>query len=195
MGALPARFRRQRLLIVGCGDVGVRVARQLNLGAGAQRVRVLALTSSPERIPALRALGVAPLLGNLDAPATLRRLAGLATRVLHLAPPPGAFAGGSARDARTRALLRALRRGRLPAALVYGSTSGVYGDCGGALRDVSPGKRGAQLLVQCVDQHDHVHVRRAPAVPVPAAPVAVRPVLGCLERGGELIACGANSAA
>ncbi|MBP8029388.1 MAG: NAD-binding protein, partial [Giesbergeria sp.] len=113
---MPARFRRQRLLIVGCGDVGVRVARQLDLGAGAQRVRVLALTSSPERIPALRALGVAPLLGNLDAPATLRRLAGLATRVLHLAPPPGAFAGGSARDARTRALLRALRRGRLPAA-------------------------------------------------------------------------------
>jgi hypothetical protein len=26
LGALPARFRRQRLLIVGCGDVGLRVA-------------------------------------------------------------------------------------------------------------------------------------------------------------------------
>ena len=136
MGALPARFRRQRLLIVGCGDVGVRVARQLDLGAGAQRVRVLALTSSPERIPALRALGVAPLLGNLDAPATLRRLAGLATRVLHLAPPPGALGGSEElSDPRTLALLRALRRGGLPTALVYGSTSGVYGDCGGARID------------------------------------------------------------
>ena len=132
LGTLPARFRRQRLLIVGCGDVGVRVARQLNSGAGAQRVRVLALTSSPERIPALRALGVMPLRGNLDAPATLRRLASLATRVLHLAPPPGSFGGAGEHDPRTLALLRTLRRGRLPAALVYGSTSGVYGDCAGA---------------------------------------------------------------
>ena len=133
LGALPARFRRQRLLIVGCGDVGARVARQLGSGPGAQRIRVLALTSSPERIPALRALGVTPLLGNLDTPATLRRLAGLATRVLHLAPPPGAVGGsGESSDPRTLALVRVLRRGRLPTALVYGSTSGVYGDCGGA---------------------------------------------------------------
>ena len=132
MGALPARFRRQRLLIVGCGDIGVRVARQLSSGPGAQRVRVLALTSSPERISELRALGVTPLLGNLDAPATLRRLAGLATRVLHLAPPPGSFGGAGEHDPRTLALLRALRRGSAPMALVYGSTSGVYGDCAGA---------------------------------------------------------------
>ena len=135
LGTLPARFRRQRLLIVGCGDVGVRVARQLNSGAGAQRVRVLALTSSPERIPALRALGITPLLGNLDTPATLRRLAGIGQRVLHLAPPPGAFGGGGAHDPRTLALLRTLRRGRVPRALVYGSTSGVYGDCAGARID------------------------------------------------------------
>ncbi|MFZ9254286.1 MAG: SDR family NAD(P)-dependent oxidoreductase, partial [Hylemonella sp.] len=26
LGALPARFRRPRVLIVGCGDVGLRVA-------------------------------------------------------------------------------------------------------------------------------------------------------------------------
>jgi nucleoside-diphosphate-sugar epimerase len=90
-------------------------------------VRLLALTSSVERVAPLRALGITPLLGNLDAPATLRRLAGLAHRVLHLAPPPGE---GRA-DTRTRALTRALRRRSLPQALVYGSTSGVYGDCQG----------------------------------------------------------------
>lgn len=121
-GALPARFRRQRILIVGCGDVGLRVAQALP-----GRVRLLALTSSVERVAPLRALGITPLLGNLDAPATLRRLAGLAHRVLHLAPPPGE---GRA-DTRTRALTRALRRRSLPQALVYGSTSGVYGDCQG----------------------------------------------------------------
>ena len=89
----------------------------------------MALTSSVARIGELRARGLKPLLGNLDHPASLRRLAGLATRVLHLAPPPGA---GWA-DLRTRALVAALRRRRVPAAMVYGSTSGVYGDCGGAV--------------------------------------------------------------
>ncbi len=121
-GALPARFRRTRVLLVGCGDVGLRVAQALP-----GQVRLLALTSSAERIPELRALGITPLLGNLDAPATLRRLAGLATRVVHLAPPPGEGWG----DPRTLALTRALRQRSLPYSLVYGSTSGVYGDCQG----------------------------------------------------------------
>ena len=116
------RFRRQRVLIIGCGDVGQRAAAALPA-----RVRVLALTSTPSRLGELRARGITPLRGNLDQPATLRRLAGLADRVLHLAPPPGEGTD----DARTRALLRALRLRTPPAALVYGSTSGVYGDCGG----------------------------------------------------------------
>ncbi|WP_193385171.1 NAD-binding protein, partial [Rubrivivax gelatinosus] len=60
---------RPTLLIVGCGDVGCRV---LKLLAG--RWRLLALTSSPERVPALRALGAVPLVGDLDRPATLGRL-------------------------------------------------------------------------------------------------------------------------
>ncbi|WPB55243.1 SDR family oxidoreductase [Xylophilus sp. GOD-11R] len=124
--ALPARFRRPRLLIVGCGDVGLRVAAFVSRG-----VRVMALTSSPERLPELRARGILPLSGNLDRPVDLRRLAGIAQRVLVLAPPPGQGEG----DPRTVALLRALSRAWPPVALVYGSTSGVYGDCAGALVD------------------------------------------------------------
>ena len=153
LGALPARFRRPRLLIVGCGDVGTRVASRLLHGPGAQRVRVLALTTEPARLPALRALGITPLRGNLDAPATLRRLAGLATHVLHLAPPPTNTTGSDNwwRDLRTLALVRALRRRSLPTALVYGSTSGVYGDCGGAWvsesRAVAPNTPRAQRRV------------------------------------------------
>ena len=121
-GALPARFRRTRVLIVGCGDVGLRIVQALP-----GRVRLMALTSSVERTQALRAQGMTPLLGNLDSPASLRRLAGLAHRVVHLAPPPGVGWG----DPRTLALTRALRLRRLPDAFVYGSTSGVYGDCQG----------------------------------------------------------------
>ncbi|MEP6966066.1 MAG: NAD-dependent epimerase/dehydratase family protein, partial [Polaromonas sp.] len=60
----------------------------------------------------------------------LRRLAGLATRVVHLAPPPGDKPDWRS-DPRTMSLLRALRLRSLPMSMVYGSTSGVYGDCGG----------------------------------------------------------------
>ena len=123
---LPTRFKRPTVLIVGCGDVGQRVVRMLR-----GRWRVLALTSSQARVPALRALGVCPLVGNLDDAATLGRLAGLADAVLHLAPPPGEGAD----DPRTAALLRALARSPRVRRIVYGSTSGVYGDAGGARFD------------------------------------------------------------
>jgi len=130
MPAGAVRFRRPTLLIVGCGDVGQRVLKLLHAGAQA-RWKLLALTSSPQRMPELRALGATPLLGDLDKPATLGRLGGLADAVLHLAPPPGS----GAIDTRTRALLQALARGGRVQRLVYGSTTGVYGDCGGALFD------------------------------------------------------------
>ena len=112
--------------MVGCGDVGLRVVRPV-----AARLRVRVLTSSPERVDDFRALGVVPLVGQLDDPAGLRRLSGLAHRVLHLAPPPAT----GRTDPRTRALARALRTRSAPAVLVYGSTTGVYGDCGGQFID------------------------------------------------------------
>ena len=122
MSSPPSRFRRPCLLIVGCGDIGLRVARLLG-----GRWRLLALTSTPARCAELRAAGAVPLGGNLDAPATLARLAGLADAVLHLAPPPM----HGAADSRTANLLAALARKARTRCLVYASTSGVYGDCGG----------------------------------------------------------------
>ena len=130
LGALPARFRRQRVLIVGCGDVGLRTAGQLG-APQSQRVRLMALTSSPERVRLLRACGITPLQGDLDDPASLKRLGGIAHRVIHLAPPPTDRQGGSDRDSRSQALVHALRLRTPPQALVYGSTTGVYGDCAG----------------------------------------------------------------
>jgi nucleoside-diphosphate-sugar epimerase len=95
----------------------------------------------------LRQAGAVPLLGNLDQPDTLGRLAGLADAVLHLAPPP---AHGST-DPRTASLLEALARGGRVRRLVYGSTSGVYGDCDGArfdeTRAVQPATPRAQRRV------------------------------------------------
>ena len=151
LGALPRRFRRLRLLIVGCGDVGLRAARSLPAG-----VRALALTSHGERAGELRSAGIVPLAGNLDAPASLRRLAGLAHRVVHLAPPPGEPSGEWWRDPRTQALLRVLRMRSPPDTLVYASTSGVYGDCGGErvdeTRAVAPATPRAQRRVDAERQ-------------------------------------------
>ena len=150
LGALPARFRRQRVLIVGCGDVGLRTAGQLGAPQG-QRVRLMALTSSPDRVRLLRACGITPLQGNLDDAASLKRLAGIAHRVIHLAPPPTDRQGASDRDPRSLALVRALRLRALPQALVYGSTTGVYGDCAGQrvneTRSVNPHTPRAQRRV------------------------------------------------
>ena len=140
---------------------------------------VFALTSHAERSAELRAAGVTPLVGDLDARRSLKRLAGLAPTVLHLAPPQKT--GDD--DRRTRALLatlstrrdRAMRAARgavapvgrlrrelrnmsaswaeseaanivpdrvrwtaaanVPVRLVYASTTGVYGDCGGTWID------------------------------------------------------------
>lgn len=117
----------KRLLIIGCGNVGLRVAALLRA-----RHRIYALTRDAERIPGLHRHGLTPLLGDLDRPETLAALAGLAHDVIHLAPPP---AHGRV-DARTAHLIAALGRGRsLPQHFIYISTSGVYGDCNGALVD------------------------------------------------------------
>ena len=118
--------RRLTLLVVGCGDVGLRVLRLLR-----GRWRLLALTSSPARCAELRAAGAVPLLGNLDDVASLGRIGALADRVLHLAPPPS----HGRRDTRTAHLLQALARGGRVQRVVYGSTTGVYGDAQGAQFD------------------------------------------------------------
>ena len=91
------------------------------------RVRILALMRDPSRADSARRLGVCPISGDLDDRHSLRRLAGLAHHVLHLAPP----APQGSTDERTRHLVHALSRSGLPRSMVYVSTSGVYGDCGG----------------------------------------------------------------
>ena len=113
----------RHVLIIGCGDVALRAIPALT-----QRYRVFALVRNPDHCAKLRALGVMPILGDLDDRNSLARLAGIADAVLHLAPP----ANQGAHDMRTRNLLSALSRSKSTTRLVYISTSGVYGDCGGA---------------------------------------------------------------
>jgi nucleoside-diphosphate-sugar epimerase len=110
----------KRILVVGFGDVAARLVKRY-----AGQADFVGMIRRPERAAELRALGVTPYVGDLDRPQSLRRLPRV-DGVFHFAPPPNA----GEIDPRTAHLLHALGRHK-PGALVYISTSGVYGDCGG----------------------------------------------------------------
>jgi nucleoside-diphosphate-sugar epimerase len=117
----------RRLLIIGCGDVALRMVPLVR-----ERYVVYGLTRDRDRLPALRTAGLKPVWGDLDRPNTLAALPGLAHDVAHFAPPPSS----GARDTRTAHLIASLAKGKsLPQHLVYISTSGVYGDCAGDVVD------------------------------------------------------------
>lgn len=121
----------QRLLVVGCGDIARRA-----MPHWLERYDVSVLVRAPE--PALTAAGVRLLIGDLDQFDTLVPLAGAADLLVHTVPPSET----GTEDLRTRNLIAAFSRPQksgamLPQRVVYISTSGVYGDCGGAHVDES----------------------------------------------------------
>ena len=104
-------------LIVGCGDVGARIARRL----GAEGVKVTGIVRRPGVAADLEQQGIAARCVDLDsAPVTALPAADW---VFWCAPPPPQ----GRHDSRLRRWLPALAGRRV----VYGSTTGVYGDCGG----------------------------------------------------------------
>jgi nucleoside-diphosphate-sugar epimerase len=155
------KLGRPRLLIIGCGDIGLRIVARLH-----SRFRIVALTSHPGRVPALRAAGAVPLVGNLDERGTLARLRGFGARVIHLAPPPDSGAG----DPRSKHLVNVLGQ-RDGDRTVYISTTGVYGDHGGAWIDET-----ARLATQearslrridaerLLRRRRHAHLLRVPGI-------------------------------
>lgn len=112
-----------------------------------------------------------PIVGDLDQVDTLNALPRV-DGVFHFAPPPSE---GTV-DIRTRHLIRALARNGNPQRLIYISTSGVYGDCGGAWvtesRATAPVNARAirrvsaetQLRAWGVTQSVQVSILRAPGI-------------------------------
>ncbi|NJC88757.1 MAG: SDR family oxidoreductase [Desulfuromonas sp.] len=112
------------ILIIGCGDIGVRVARLEQ----ARGKAVAGLARSEAGAERLRGFAIEPVAGDLDEPDALAGLPTAGRLVFFFAPPPG----GGPFDTRMRNFCAAIGAGRLPGKVIYISTSGVYGDCGGA---------------------------------------------------------------
>ena len=113
-------------LIAGCGYVGARLAHRL-----AGQRRVVGLVRSSSSATALQAAGIDTLVLDLDrggSPADVLATLARDSAIAYLAPPPES--GDS--DPRLAALLAALGDA-CPAVLLYMSTTGVYGDTGGAV--------------------------------------------------------------
>jgi nucleoside-diphosphate-sugar epimerase len=158
------KIGKPRLLILGCGDVGMRL-----LPLVRDQFRVFAVTSQASRCDELRAAGAVPLIADLDHSASLARLAGLASMIVHLVPPQA----DGFEDRRTRNLPAILPD---RAKLVYVSTTGVYGDCRGALIDethvVNPQNARAKRRVDAEQilrewarrSHSRVAILRVPGI-------------------------------
>lgn len=108
-------------LIAGCGYAGTRLARRL-----AARGPVLALVRTEASAAALARAGIPAVAADLDGGAAFP-VPGDLGAVVYLAPP----AGRDGEDGRFRRFLAALDEAR-PRVLLYLSTTGVYGDAGGA---------------------------------------------------------------
>lgn len=111
------------ILIIGCGDIGLRVARLWQT----QGAAVHALSHSPQRLTTLKQAGIKVHIGNLDDASTLQSLPTMAEIVYYFAPPPE----HGTHDLRIGNFIRNCQKA-LPQQMVYISTSGVYGDCQGA---------------------------------------------------------------
>lgn len=115
----------EKMLIIGCGDIGTRVARL----AKRENAAVTTLVRSKEAAGKLESLAITTMIGNLDEPATFPTLPTRGSIILYSVPPPG----GGFSDPRIRVFCRSIPAEAMPKAVIYLSTSGVYGNCGDTL--------------------------------------------------------------
>jgi nucleoside-diphosphate-sugar epimerase len=108
----------EHLFLVGCGAIGRRVAKL----ALAQGMKVSTLNRGEAKLA-----GTSHISANLDDLSALGKLPTRGAGVIYLAPPPG----GGHEEPRVRNFCSAIAPGEEPAKILYISTSGVYGDCGG----------------------------------------------------------------
>jgi len=118
----------KHIVIVGCGDIGQRVAKiWKNQGKS-----VFGLTRSEESLNTLRQQHLHAIPADLDNTESLSELNGRLSKesLLYYFAPPSVK---GVEDTRMRNFLNAMTSENLPAQFIYISTSGVYGDQQGQL--------------------------------------------------------------
>ena len=116
-----------RLWIMGCGDIGRRVARLYQM----QSTQATGWVRSEASLQLGRAQGIEMRTGDLDAGSFFPRTAFENAQIFWFAPPPVT----GLVDTRLRRFLLAVQKA--PQRIVLISTTGVYGDCQGRWIDES----------------------------------------------------------
>lgn len=116
----------KKVIIIGCGDIGKRFA---TIAAQNGFDQLYGTTRTPEHTDNLSALGITPILANLDDPTSLGAIPTADAVLLYFVPPPG----GGVHDSRARNFCHALSAMPRPAKIIYISTTAVYGDNGDEL--------------------------------------------------------------
>lgn len=111
------------VLIVGCGDIGERIAAL----CAQQNLPVVGLVRSEASVKRLKQTGISPVQVDLADVQSLTELPAAGATIIYLAPPPGE----GETDPLIRRFLAALPSDQLPEKLVLLSTTAVYGDCHG----------------------------------------------------------------
>ena len=125
--AVRLKCGMRRLLIIGCGDVAMRMVPLVRGRYASMRSRASASGCRPARAGFEAAVG-------RSRPAAIRWPRSRVSRTTSCTSRRRRAT--VLRDTRTAHLIAALAKGKsLPQHLVYISTSGVYGDCGGELVD------------------------------------------------------------
>ena len=140
------------VFIIGCGDIGERVAGLCQ----AKKRSVTGLVRSAESINRLKQAGIEPLQADLTQVKSLNSLPTKKSTVFYLAPPPS----DGETDPLIRQFLAAISPDALPEKLVLLSTTAVYGDCRGEWIDethpVNPQTaRGRRRRCACPILRDH----------------------------------------
>ena len=118
-----------KTVILGCGDVGQRIANAL-LSDGIDPAQIIAYVNSPSSADACAALGLTSYVIDLDQPETLNNTLHEchASELYYTVAPQKS----GEHDLRSRALLEAFNQQSItPNKVVLISTTGVYGDCAG----------------------------------------------------------------
>jgi nucleoside-diphosphate-sugar epimerase len=111
------------LVLIGCGDIGSRVAKQAQEAGYAP---IFGTTRTTAAMSRLAANDITPLLLDLDARTTDCALPAENATIIYFVPPPG----GGFTDTRVRNFCQLLDNAPQPAKVIYISTTAVYGDHG-----------------------------------------------------------------